>query len=210
MKSLATLSDMYFAILKVKREYSNAVEKNLVEIGKELRIVDENYDEELGYPEGLLMSVHNKHDILVDVVYDKVKVEKGKVWLHQCYWEDGEEDYWQCSEDIAYNTLLDIYANIEWTDEVTNGDEEEMTMDILCAQYEDSGEYTEHLIVPHDFYKTKEGKEKISEWMHKEFDECCDGKADERELERCIKHLLKGENGRFGDEYFWETRPVLS
>lgn len=115
MTEIEKLREMSENLVKAKLELWNAVKANLIEINRELPIVyeDEN-TEELGYPKGLLMNICDKHNMLVDCVYDKVKVEKGRVFFHQCYWCDGSEDHWQSSDELSYDDLIIISDYIQW------------------------------------------------------------------------------------------------
>ena len=118
MKSLAIINSLESG------SFTAAVVENLKEVGKELTIIGDDDNEELGYPEGLLMSMQNKHGIMVDCVYDRIKIENDKVMLHQAYWDDGENDYWQHSEDIGTDNLLTIYSAIDWENYIPKGEDE--------------------------------------------------------------------------------------
>ena len=125
MKDLAIINSLESGIWTAKRAFTAAVVENLKEIGKVLTIVGDGDNEELGYPEGLLMSMQNKHGIMVDCVYDLIKMDGDKVMLHQSYWDDGEDDYWQHSEDIGTDDLLTIYSAIDWEDFIPKGESED-------------------------------------------------------------------------------------
>ena len=177
MKSKETLRNMTYAIDTAKATYWNAVKQNLIELDKDLRIVDEDRDEELGYPDGLLLSVHNKHGQLVDCVYDMVKAKGDKVYFHQAYWDDGDDDYWQSSDDIAYDNLTILCDYIEWPEDM-GGDEEPEYVWVFTGEQAWDGEYADVIVhafttedaavkYMHDFLLDDGGDESIRQYVER-------------------------------------------
>lgn len=109
-------------ILKARNAYREAIAENLKETG-ELKLLADDYDEDLGYPEGVLLSVPDKHFNLVDCVYNAIKVtEKGGIEVHICYFDDQEEEGWQSANDLSFDDF-DILADaIQWPENITNGE----------------------------------------------------------------------------------------
>ena len=209
MKNLATLKSLSDEMLSARGRYCNAVYQNMKELGKELTISDPNWEEDLGYPKGMLLSVPNKHNIMVDAVYDRIKIDGERLMVHVAYWDDGEEDWWQDTSDIGYDTLMDIYWGIDWTDDVMQGDAEERNLMVLCSYDDDYAEYNNHLIIDEDYLNTESGKKQFIEWMHEHFADSCDGEDDEKELEECINGLLTKFEGYYGIRYFFDDYPAI-
>ena len=181
MKSAKSIQNMYDNVLKAKRELWNAVSKNLVELGREFEIVGDGDNEEHGYPEGMLMRIPNKHDIEVDCVYDRVKVENGKVLFHQAYWDDGEDDYWQHSEDIGMNDLIELCGSIDW-DDALNGVEDDADMYAVTYVGLSDSEYNANGYCECKVCKTKEdAKRTLKEWRENEI-ECLKSEGREYEI----------------------------
>ena len=170
MKSAKSIQNMYDNVLKAKRELWNAVSKNLVELGREFEIVGDGDNEELGYPEGLLMSIPNKHGIEVDCVYDRVKVENGRVLFHQSYWDDGEDDYWQHSEDIGMNDLIELCGSIDWADALKDVEDDAdmyaVTYVGLSENEWDANGYSEVAV----FDTIEKAKAKLQTWKDSEIE----------------------------------------
>ena len=124
MKNLATLKNMNGAIWQAKNAYLKAVADNLKETG-ELKVISEDYDEDLGYPEGILLSIPNKHFYMVDCVFNYIKAsEKGAIEVHICYFDDHEEEGWMQANELSFNDLDAIIDAIQWPDTITNGEAE--------------------------------------------------------------------------------------
>ena len=209
MKTLAELKSLNHETTNARRTYLNAVVETLKEVGKELPVVDSDYDPDMGYPEGLLLAVPNKHGNLVDCVYDRIKVENDAVKVHIAYWDDGTEDSWQYAGDIPYNDLLDIYSSIDWGRSIKKGTAGEEKVMVLCSYDDEYQEKEIHLVVNEGYLNTEAGKKAFKKWMHEHFGDACDGEDDEKELKDCINDLLTEEEGFFGIRYYFEDYPVL-
>ena len=123
MKSLATLKRMNSAIYEARNAYRKAVADNLIETG-ELRVISDDYDEDSGYPEGVLLSVPNRHFDLVDCVYDRIKASDKGIEVHICYFDDGAEDSWQWATELNFDDLDCIIDAIQWPDSIEQGEDE--------------------------------------------------------------------------------------
>lgn len=112
----------------MRREYFKQIENKLKEEGKELEICNEDWDEEMGYPKGLYLMIPDKHFNLVDCVYDRIRFDGKKVQVHQCYWSDGGEDYWEDAQDIPADNLWDIYDAVQWSEEKDEDEDGQFTV----------------------------------------------------------------------------------
>lgn len=209
MKTLSELRALDYEIMNARNRYWTAIRETLKEVGKELRVVSEDYDEDLGYPEGLLLSVPNKHGIMVDCVYDRIKMDGERIKVHIAYWDDSTEDYWQSADEIGYNDLLDIYSAIDWDGNVKEGESEDRKLMVLCSYDEDYAEHNNHLIIDESYLKTERGKERFTKWMHDHFDDACQDEDDDKELEDCINGLLTDFEGYFGIRYYFEDYTAI-
>lgn len=138
MKNLATLKNMNGAIWQAKNAYLKAVADNLKETG-DLRVKSEDYDEDLGYPEGILLSIPDRHFDLVDCVFNAIKVtDKGAIEVHICYFDDQEEEGWMQANELSFNDLDAIIDAIQWPDTITDGEAEKEQEAVKRPAFEDA------------------------------------------------------------------------
>lgn len=150
------------AIWQAKNAYLKAVADNLKETG-ELRVISGDYDEDLGYPEGILLSIPDRHFNLVDCVFNAIKVtDKGAIEVHICYFDDQEEEGWMQANELSFNEMDAIIAAIQWPDTITDGEAEE---------YEDIYIYFEELLYDYELISRHIAIYKTLEQVQKVFDE---------------------------------------
>ena len=78
---------------------------------------------------------------------------------------------------------------------------------VLCSYDEDDNDTDVHLVVSkHQFDTDKEGIREAIEGM---WDLDLYTEEDLDELRECISDLLKGDNGYFGSEYYWEEKDCV-
>lgn len=80
---------------------------------------------------------------------------------------------------------------------------------VLCSYDSDEHEYDNHLIVSREVFSSEGGKEKIRKYLYDafEYDNMYDD--DKEEFRECVDDLLKGNDGYFGDRYFWEDTDAI-
>ena len=209
MKNLATLKKMDQAIFKAMSEYLKSVAENLTETG-ELNILPCDYDEELGYPEGILLSVPNNNFDLVDCVYDKIKVnEQGRIELHICYFGDGADDSWQPISDLSFTDASIVIDAIKWPEQVASGEQEEKKVRVLCYCDTDT-DYKGVLLVTAFDADLKQKRQAIDDAIRCAFYDEYDAEAGtpetEEEFEKVLDKLAAGQDADFHEyEIFWDT-----
>lgn len=203
------------AIFKAMSDYLKSVAENLTETG-ELNILPCDYDEELGYPEGILLSVPNNNFDLVDCVYDKIKVnEQGRIELHICYFGDGADDSWQPISDLSFTDASIVIDAIKWPEQVASGEQEEKRVRVLC--YCDTTDNTKGvLLVTKIDGSLWEKRQDIDNAIRCAFYDQYEAEGvhpadeDEDEFEQVLDKLAAGQNADLYEyEIFWDNTVMV-
>ena len=113
MKTKKELQKRRAAIGKAISAYHTAILNNLKEGGKEYAVQGDDEDEE-----GQRISIHGRHDNLVDILVDKVRFKphgsNGVVEIHISEEEYEEKDYWINADYIGADDIDYIYDYIVW------------------------------------------------------------------------------------------------
>lgn len=123
MKSIATLNSMYQAIHQAHIEWVRAIIDNMKEVGTELKVVDDNYNPEDGWPEGLHLVVMDDNNYPKDIVIDRVKYQAGSCYgniisIHLCYQEPEACDTWWNLSYLTTDTADTVLNAIQWPEEI--------------------------------------------------------------------------------------------
>lgn len=113
MKTVEELSELSNAIGKAICTYHNAIFNNLKESGKEHKVQGDDEEEE-----GLRLSIHGRHDNLVNVLVDKVRFRPndggGVIEIHIVEEDYKDCDYWLDGNFIGSDDVDYVYDAIVW------------------------------------------------------------------------------------------------
>lgn len=113
MRTAEELKELSDAIGKAVCTYHNAIFDNLKESGKEHKVQGDDEEED-----GLRLSIHGRHDNLVDVLIDKVRFQPndggGVIEVHIAEEDYKKQDYWLDADYIGSDDIDYVYDAIVW------------------------------------------------------------------------------------------------
>ena len=122
MKSLRTIKQLRSDMFKATNKYHQTIIQNLKELGKDLEVVAEGWDEDEGEPKGCKVTSLGEDNESYEAIIDMIRYEASepvvKVAIHVAWYNYKEINQWWGLSDLTGEAADYVLDSIQWPEDM--------------------------------------------------------------------------------------------